>query len=97
MDDAIVDEFFAFLFFAKKQRKFQNLCNSKHENFNNKNHIIILHFIVVNFKEFIDTHFMNDEMFEKSNFHEENVQIIVIFKAKFPKMVNFKEYFSLLS
>ena len=69
-----------FDFFAKKQRK----CK---ENFTNKNHNIILHLRVVNlscntyamkfviFKEifFSDTQFFN-EMFEKSNVHEENVQ-----------------------
>ena len=75
--------------------------------FCNKNDIIILHFIVVNwscktyvmkfviFKErfFSNTYFMN-EMFEKSNFHEENVQKIVIFKAKFPKNCKFHGKFS---
>ena len=50
------------------------------------------------FKEifFSGTHFRN-EMFEKSNFHEENVQKIVIFKAKFPQNGEFQGIFSLLS
>ena len=65
-----------FKFFAKANKE------SK-ENFTNRNHIIILYFIVVNkscntysikfgiFKErfFSDTHFIN-EMFGKSNFYE---------------------------
>ena len=45
-------------------------------------------FVIFKEKCFSDTHFIN-EMFEKSNFHEDYVQKIV--------MVNFKEYFSLLS
>ena len=39
-----------------------------------------------------DTDLMN-EMFQKSNFHEENVQKIMIFKAKFPKNGKFQGIF----
>ena len=49
-------------------------------------------FVIFNERFFSDTHFMN-EMFEKRNFHQENVQKIVIFKAKFPKNVEFQEIF----
>ena len=45
---------------------------------------------------FSDTHFIN-EIFEKINFHEENIQRIMFSRQNFPKMGNFKEYFSLLS
>ena len=83
-----------FHFFAKK------------ENLTNKNHNIILHLRVVNlscntyamkfviFKEifFSDTQFFN-EMFEKSNVHEENVQKIVILIAKCPKNGEFQGIF----
>ena len=46
------------------------------------------------FKEifFSDTHFMT-EMFEESNFHEENVKKIAIFKAKFSKNGEFQGIF----
>ena len=88
---------------------FHSLQKSK-ENFTNRNHIIILYFIVVNkscntysikfgiFKErfFSDTHFIN-EMFGKINFHEEMSKKLWFSRQNFPKMANFKEYFSLLS
>ena len=49
-------------------------------------------FVIIKGRLFSDTHFM-DEMFEKSYFHEENVQKIMIFKAKFPKNGKFQGIF----
>ena len=46
-------------------------------------------FVIIKRRFFSDTDLMN-EMFEKSNFHEENVQKIMIFKAKFPKNGKFQ-------
>ena len=49
-------------------------------------------FVIIKRRFFSDTDLMN-EMFEKSNFHEENVQKIMIFKAKFPKNGKFQGIF----
>ena len=49
-------------------------------------------FVIIKRRFFSDTDLMN-EMFEKSNFHEENVQKIMIIKAKFPKNDKFQGIF----
>ena len=49
-------------------------------------------FVIFIDRFFSDTHFIT-ELFEKSNGHGENVQKMVIFKAKCPKNVEFQGIF----
>ena len=49
-------------------------------------------FVIIKGIFFSDTHFMT-EMFEESNFQEENVKKIAIFKAKFSKNGEFQGIF----